>query len=73
MAYLAKIPYAAGDRSYKNDSIQEYNRVLTELGFLSPDFYDWFETHLDELGEDDFHPNGIGYESMADLWFKALP
>ena len=80
VAYLAKAPYAKGSSfAYKNEDIRAYNRVVDELrtynsiSVVAPDFYFWFETHLNEYNEDDLHPNGIGYQSMANLWFLELP
>ena len=70
-------PYPDPDTGSRNLIIQEYNMVIDELvsqnGLVvtPPDFYDYFRTHQDEMS-DNFHPNGIGYRSMASLWFNAL-
>ena len=78
-AYLPKIPYVRGFYSGKLPAIQEYNRVIDELvtesgiSVVPPDFYTYFEVnHLAEFA-DDQHPNGTGYQSMANEWFFNLP
>jgi lysophospholipase L1-like esterase len=75
--YLAKVPFTTNPR-YSIASIQEYNAVIDELvaeNFLTaspPDFYTLFQ-NTSLLDADGLHPNGTGYQSMADLWFSALP
>jgi len=75
--YLAKVPYNL-DPGTDISRIQEYNLVIDELFFdnsmlvIPPDFYTYFQLNPDELGSDGIHPTGIGYQSMADLWFTAL-
>jgi lysophospholipase L1-like esterase len=74
--YLAKVPYA-NQSSIDISSIREYNVIIDELvaankiAVTPPDFYAYFQEHPDEL-PDGLHPNKIGYESMANLWFAAL-
>jgi len=74
--YLAKVPYAT-KRSIDISRIREYNVVIDELvvandiSVTPPDFFSYFQEHQDEL-PDGIHPNKIGYESMANLWFIAL-
>jgi len=74
--FLAKVPYATR-ASTDISSIREYNVVVDELvaenniGVTPPDFYTYFQKHQDEI-PDGVHPNRIGYESMANLWFVAL-
>ena len=74
---LAKVPYASAP-GFSDASIQEYNAAIDELKVangitvIPPDFYAWFKTHPDQLA-DELHPNGTGYQSMANLWFNALP
>jgi lysophospholipase L1-like esterase len=74
--YLAKVPYTLN--STMNMLIQDYNRVVDELIFdndiwvIPPDFYTYFQSNPGKLGSDGIHPNGAGYQSMADLWFTAL-
>jgi lysophospholipase L1-like esterase len=76
--YLAEVPYTS-DPSRSNAMIFEYNAVVDELcvsnglpvSFVPPPFYSYFGTHPEELA-DGLHPNGAGYQSMAELWFTAL-
>jgi len=74
--YLAKVPYTTSP-SIDISSIREYNVVVDELvaanniAVTPPDFYAYFQEHPDEI-PDGIHPNRIGYESMANLWFIAL-
>ncbi len=74
--YLAKVPYTSNPR-YGIPSIQSYNLVIDELAAANgisatpPDFYALFQdTSL--LDADGLHPNGTGYQSMANLWSGAL-
>jgi lysophospholipase L1-like esterase len=75
--YLAKVPVALGSLSYLNTSLQEYNDVIDELkkdnniAITPPDFYCFFENNQDQM-DDDLHPDGIGYQSMASLWRDTL-
>jgi lysophospholipase L1-like esterase len=74
--FLAKVPYTTSS-SIDISSIREYNVVVDELvaenniSVTPPDFYAYFQKHQDEI-PDGIHPNRIGYESMANLWFIAL-
>ena len=76
-AYLAKIPYAKGAYTGRNTLIQQYNTVIDQLisensiSVAAPDFYTYFESHQSQYS-DDLHPNGTGYQSMANLWSNAL-
>jgi lysophospholipase L1-like esterase len=73
---LAKVPYTTSP-SIDISSIREYNAVVEELvaannlSVTPPDFFTYFQDHTDEI-PDGIHPNKIGYESMAKLWFIAL-
>jgi len=74
--YLAEVPYTS-DPLRSNSMIYEYNAAIDEL-FLTnnilvtpPAFYAYFQFHQGEMA-DGIHPNGTGYQSMADLWFGAL-
>jgi len=75
--YLAKVPHTTDPR-YSDDSIRQYNAAIDELvaengiTVAPPDFYDHFLGHTEQLS-DGLHPNGTGYQSMAALWFGALP
>ena len=74
--YLAKVPYATSP-SIDISSVREYNVVVDELvaandiAVTPPAFFAYFQKHQDEI-PDGIHPNRIGYESMANLWFIAL-
>jgi lysophospholipase L1-like esterase len=73
--YLAKLGYTLV--AERNVNIVVYNQVIDELVVSNeipvtpPDFYSWFQTHPDQLA-DNYHPNGVGYRSMANLWLNAL-
>ena len=72
----------------KNIYIQEFNDVIDELVADSlnnivvpaPDFFSYFSFYdetsnlfrYEEEYSTNYHPNGIGYYSMANLWFDAL-
>jgi lysophospholipase L1-like esterase len=74
---LAKVPFTTNSR-YSDTSIQEYNVVIDELvaenGItVSPtDFYTLFLNNTGLLDPDGLHPNGMGYQSMANLWTTDL-
>jgi len=78
--YLAKVPYTTNPR-YSNTSIQGYNAAIDELVAENgitvnpPDFYTLFQNTslLDADGlNPGVHPNGTGYQYMANLWAIAL-
>ena len=75
--YLAEVPYTT-DPNRSDSRIQEYNVAIDELvltnniSVVPPAFYSYFQAHQGELA-DGVHPDGTGYQSMADLWFNALP
>lgn len=76
-------PYPNPLTAPRNLLIQEYNEVVDELvaalvaagvipaSYIPPDFYNYFAAHQDEFS-DNLHPNGVGYQSMAQLWYDAL-
>jgi lysophospholipase L1-like esterase len=72
---LAKVPYTLS--SSRNSIIQEYNAVIDELVIINainntpPDFYTYFELYPAQLS-DSVHPDGAGYQAMADLWFDSI-
>lgn len=74
--YLAKIPYTLAGTS-RNNRIKDYNIVIEELilkndiNIIPPDLYSHFENNKDQL-IDTLHPNGQGYQSIANLWHNAL-
>jgi lysophospholipase L1-like esterase len=85
---LAKVPIALGpcsnctpfpdpENAPRNLLIREYNRVIQELVALNgiaiapPDFYGYFSASPDET-YDNLHPDGVGYQQMANLWLNVL-
>jgi lysophospholipase L1-like esterase len=56
-----------------SDLTLEPNGLIVDNGIsvTPPDFYQYFEANQAEY-DDNLHPNGTGYQSMADLWFNAL-
>ena len=44
--------------------------AANNIAVTPPDFYSYFQKHPYEI-PDGIHPNKIGYESMANLWFIA--
>jgi lysophospholipase L1-like esterase len=85
---LAKVPIALGGCSTcafyadpgsepLNERIREYNQVIDELvivyelSVIPPDFYGYFDAHRSEY-YDPLHPNGLGYDSMSQLWHTTL-
>jgi lysophospholipase L1-like esterase len=79
LPYLAKVPFANGNFTSRDPLYQQYNQVIDQLvatnsiTVIPPDLYTWFQNHQSQLGPDGLHPTGIGYQSMANLWFSALP
>jgi lysophospholipase L1-like esterase len=79
LPYLAKVPFANGNFTSRDPLYQQYNQVIDQLvatnniTVIPPDLYSWFQAHPSQLGSDGLHPTGIGYQSMATLWFNALP
>jgi lysophospholipase L1-like esterase len=85
--FLAKVPIALGpcsictpfadpEAATRNRFIRNYNTVIAALisdnGLgVAPDFYDYFSTNQDQFS-DNLHFTGVGYQSMATLWFDAL-
>jgi lysophospholipase L1-like esterase len=85
---LAKIPIAYGNcgrcSAYPNPQtapqnvrIREYNQVIDELvvendlPIAGPDLYTHFAAHPEQMA-DRLHPNGVGYQAIAELWSEAL-
>ena len=73
--FLAQIPFSLYPT--RNETIVLYNAVISELvadnGILvtPPEFYSYFEANNDQFS-DSLHPNGEGYQGMANLWFNKL-
>jgi lysophospholipase L1-like esterase len=76
LPYLAKVPYSLRSTA-QNNLIAEYNQVVEELvqengiAVSPPDFFSYFQANPNEFS-DKLHPNGLGYRSMAELWFHSL-
>ena len=80
--------YVDPDTGARNLQIKEYNQVIDELVndfsnhiiIIPPNFYNYFKeidpvtgnSRYKDQFSDNLHPNGIGYQSMAELWFEAL-
>jgi len=75
--YLAKIPFATGSFANLDPLIEKYNNVVDELAIYNgidvvpPNLYCLYQTYPDQLS-DGLHPNGVGYQSMAQWWLDAL-
>lgn len=73
-------PYPSPDTGARNLWIQEYNLVIDELvadpangiAVSPPDLYGYFRLHYPTEYFDNFHPNGMGYRSVAQLWCQML-
>ena len=59
---------------------QTRTRLTNNITITPPDFYNYFK-HIDpgtgnpryeDQYADNLHPKGVGYQSMAGLWFDAL-
>lgn len=65
------------DQGSRNKIIQQYNIAIDELvrengiSIRPPDFYTYFKTRPN-LFYDNLHPNGVGYQIMAEMWFQRL-
>ena len=75
--YLAKIPFSNGSFAFLTTFTAEYNSVVDELAVsngidvVPPNLYCLFESYPNQLS-DGLHPNGVGYQSMAQWWLDAL-
>lgn len=67
----------------QSNNIKAYNQRIAQLVteyaatqpgkvFLGPDFYAYFSTHQTEYDADGIHFNGVGYQSMGQLWYQVL-
>ncbi|MGI9284974.1 MAG: GDSL-type esterase/lipase family protein, partial [Pseudomonadales bacterium] len=84
-AVVARINIALGDSATgpqypdpetgaRSVLVQEYNQVIvSELSnrTLGPDFFTFYLNNAGQYS-DNIHPDGIGYQSMADLWRQVL-
>jgi lysophospholipase L1-like esterase len=79
---LAKTPPILPLDGPRDVWVQRYNQVVAELAqaptnqvaVAPPDFYSYFRTNVATQYPpgDAYHPNGVGYQAMAALWFYAL-
>lgn len=72
-------PYPNPDTGARSVNIKEYNQVIDELldensniTVAAPDFYAYFLNNTPGEYFDAIHPNGTGYQSMADIWLQVL-
>jgi lysophospholipase L1-like esterase len=64
-----------------NTLIRQYNQAIDQIvantanhiTVTPPDFYGYFSQNWQTQYSDVLHPNGVGYQSMANLWNAALP
>jgi lysophospholipase L1-like esterase len=74
---LGKVPYAKDVPESRLNLIQDYNDAIDELVITHdlvanpPDFYSYFLNNASQL-YDDVHPDGVGYGTMAKMWFCSL-
>ena len=70
-------PYPDPENEPHNALNREYNLVVAELTLenglplIGPDFYAHFAQHPEQM-RDRLHPNGVGYQAVADLWLETL-
>ena len=76
---LAKVPFKRNTTQLQDDTIKEYNQVIQDLytfhnlAVQPPDFYSYFsDPDNQDKFYDDTHPNGDGYNSIAEEWFTKL-
>jgi lysophospholipase L1-like esterase len=68
------------DNNARSLLIQEYNVVIDELcaiagnniSVIPPDLYNYFKATYTTEYYDNIHPNGLGYQGLANQWFNAL-
>jgi lysophospholipase L1-like esterase len=73
-------PYPDPDNGARSLLIQEYNVVIDELraipgnniSITPPDLYNYFKASYPTEYYDNIHPNGLGYQGLANQWFNAL-
>jgi lysophospholipase L1-like esterase len=75
-------PFVDPEIADENILIQQYNDAIVQLRLdnalptFPPDFYNHFrDNYLNDGGSqyaDNIHPNGVGYQQMAQLWSVEL-
>jgi lysophospholipase L1-like esterase len=76
---LAKAPAILPFDGPWDSAVQQYNAVMAELAanpangipVAPPDFYTYFRNHPEEYAAD-ILMNGVGYQSMAQIWRATL-
>ncbi len=72
--------YPNPDQGARSVLIQEFNQVIDELraipanniSIAAPDFYDYFRSNYAAEYADNIHPNGDGYQAMANIWLQVI-
>ncbi|MEA3478198.1 MAG: GDSL-type esterase/lipase family protein, partial [Bacteroidota bacterium] len=72
--------YSEPDNGARNAIVKDYNIALRELkdypgnniNVVPPDFYIYYLNNYQTEYADWLHPNGAGYQSMADMWEQVL-
>ncbi len=72
--------YPDPDNGARSLLIQEYNVVIDELkaipgnniSVVPPDLYNYFRSRYTTEYFDNIHPNGVGYQGLANQWFNAI-
>jgi len=68
------------ENGHRNVQAREFNEAIDELianpsnniSVMSPDLYLYFKNNYVGKYFDNFHPNGLGYQNMAELWRDVL-
>ena len=75
--YLAKVPPLIYPYDSENTRLERFNQVVDELvsenglGVVPPNLYCYFQAYPGLL-TDSIHPDGTGYQAMAQLWMDSL-
>jgi lysophospholipase L1-like esterase len=77
---LAKAPPVLPVNGTTDNAVQQYNLVIAELAanpangipIAPPDFHSFFESRTATEYFDTILLNGLGYQSMAQIWLDAL-
>jgi lysophospholipase L1-like esterase len=79
--FVAKPPVIIPTNSSADLRLQDDINVINELAAdpnnqitVGPDLHSFFAAHTGtDYAPDGVHPNGLGYQHIAQLWFQALP
>ena len=75
---LAKTPAVLPLNGPEDTAVQEYNMVVDELRVpnaipvVPPDFHTYFKARTATHYWNATEPNGVGYQSMGQLWLQAI-